>query len=387
MPGPNKLSLTTLMLFMSVSLYGCDADPTSDEQVEEPPRVAIEVVQPQSVTFSDTLPGRVSALREAEIRPQVSGIIQHRFFEQGAEIKKGSPLFQIDQAPFKADVDSAKASLLRVQASWEKAKQQTALLRPLVQSQAVSRQSFDDAVSDEKQAAADVAQARATLTRRQLDLSFARVDAPIAGRIDQALTTEGAYVTPGDSTPLAKIYQTDPIYVDVRQPADSYDSVQKQLEIHKKQSRDMPVQVIKANGEEYEHNGKLLFSGISVDPGTGEVLIRAQISNPERVLLPGMFVRVKIPRLQFDDAIMVPQQSVVHENGETLLWVVNDQQQAKLVEVEVAEISHGQYRIAKGISPGTRVVVQGMDRLSEDTKVVAVMSNSSSENDTMAKGN
>jgi multidrug efflux system membrane fusion protein len=336
------------------------------------PQVVVTVVEPQSIAISDTLPGRVTALRVAEIRPQVSGIIQRRLFEQGGEIKQGTPLYQINPAPFKADVDSAQAALQRAQAGWEKARQQTSRLRALMQTLAVSRQSFDDALSAEKQAAADVAQAQATLERKQLDLGFATVEAPIAGRIDQTLVSEGAYVTASDTTPLARIYQIDPIYIDVRQPADVYDALRAQFSAHNPRAA-LPVTVLRGSGAAYTQQGKVLFSGITVDSGTGEVMLRVEVPNPERVLLPGMFVRVQIPRQQMDNALLVPQQAVVRENGKPALWVVDEQQQVKLIDIDVADITHGHYRISRGLSAGMRVVTQGMEKLSEGLKVAAVL--------------
>lgn len=365
------LTLTGWLFVSAILLSGCD-HPTSEPPAAAVPQVAVTVVQPQSLAISETLPGRVTALRVAEIRPQVSGIIQRRLFEQGAEIKPGTPLYQINPAPFKADVESAQAALLRAQAVWEKARQQTTRLRPLMKSEAVSRQSFDDALSAEKQASADVAQARATLARKQLDLSFATVDAPIAGRIDQTLASEGAYVTASDTTPLARIYQTDPIYIDVRQPAEVYDALRAQFS-GQNPTTALPVTVLRASGAAYVQQGKVLFSGIAVDSGTGEVMLRVQVPNPDRILLPGMFVRVQIPRQHVDDALLVPQQAVVRENGKPALWVVDDQQRVKRIEVDVADILQGHYRITRGLSPGMRVVIQGMDKLSDGVKVAAVL--------------
>jgi multidrug efflux system membrane fusion protein len=367
----NTLTQPGWLLAISILLAGCD-DPTSPSPPVATPQVVVTVIQPQSIAISDTLPGRVNALRVAEIRPQVSGIIQRRLFEQGAEIKQGTPLYQINPAPFKADVDSAQAALQRAQAVWEKARQQTSRLRSLIQTQAVSRQSFDDALSAEKQSAADVAQARATLTRKQLDLSFATVDAPIAGRIDQTLASEGAYVTASDTSPLARIYQTDPIYIDVRQPAEVYDALREQFSVQNPNAA-LPVTVLRASGAAYMQQGKVLFSGIAVDSGTGEVMLRVEVPNPDRVLLPGMFVRVQIPRQHIDDALLVPQQAVVRENGKTALWVVDEQQQVKLINVDVADITRGHYRITRGLSAGMRVVIQGMDKLSDGLKVAALM--------------
>lgn len=380
--------LFPLLLFlvaMISTLTGCDGE-TVSEAVAPAPQVAIEVIQPQILSVNETLPGRVNALHTAEIRPQVSGIIQRRLFEQGAEIKKGTPLFQINTAPFEAEVASAQAGLLRAQAANDKARQQAARLRSLKNTGAVSLQSFDEAIANARQAAADVAQASAALRRKELDLSFATVEAPISGRIDQALVSEGAYVTSSDSTPLARIYQTDPIYVDVHQPAGVYHQLRQQATSQLHAAAGVPVKVLLPDGSVYNQPGKILFSGMNVDTTTGDVMVRIEVSNPDRELLPGMFVRVEIPRQHYDNALMVPQQAISRQEGNTVLWVVDDQQQARQIKVRVGELIHGAYRIDEGLYAGSRVVVQGMDKLVNGTKVAAVISAAGPANLTMNAG-
>lgn len=378
-------SLPLLLVTLIAALTGCDEKAMTETEAPAP-QVAIKVIQPQVLSVSETLPGRVNALHTAEIRPQVSGIIQRRLFEQGAEIKKGTPLFQINAAPFEAEVASAQASLLSARAANDKAQQQAARLRSLIKTGAVSRQSFDEAIANARQAAADVAQASAVLRRRELDLSFATVEAPISGRIDQALVSEGAYVTASDSTPLARIYQTDPIYVDVHQPAEVYHQLRQQAVSQQDSAAGVPVKILLPGGAVYQQPGRILFSGMSVDTATGEVMVRIQVSNPNRELLPGMFVRVEIPRQHYEDALMVPQQAVSHQEGRAVLWVVDDRQQARQISVRVGELTHGAYRIADGLPAGSRVVVQGMDKISNGTKVAAVISTASPATLTMKAG-
>lgn len=369
-----NFSLLLFVVAISAALAGCD-DGVNTNNEPDAPQVAIEVVRPQILSVHETLPGRVNALRTAEIRPQVSGIIQHRLFEQGAEVKKGSPLFQINAAPFDAEVASAHAGLQRAQAANDKAQQQAARLRPLVKSEAISRQSYDDAVANARQAEADVAQASATLRRRQLDLSFATVEAPISGRIDQTLVSEGAYVTASDTTPLARIYQTDPIYVDTYQPAEVYNALRKQVANQQGSTNGLPVQVFLPDGTVYKQPGRILFSGIAVDTGTGNVMVRIEVSNSDRELLPGMFVRVKIPRQHYEDALMVPQQAVSRQEGKPVLWVVDEQHKARQINVGVGELADGKYRITGGLPAGSRVVVRGMEKLGNGVTVAAVVSN------------
>jgi len=327
-------------------------------------------VDSSKVDITEDLPGRVEALRVAEIRPQVSGIVEQRLFAQGREVRSGQPLFQINPAPFIANRDTAAAALQRAEAALARARLQAQRLTLLVESDAISRQVFDDAISQRDQAAADVAQARATLARSQLDLKYATVEAPISGRIDQALVTEGALVSSSDSSPMARIQQIDKVYVDVRRPAASLEALQQALG---QQGTDagngLPVTILRGNGEAYESNGKILFSGVNVDAGTGDVLLRVQVENPKRHLLPGMFVRARVPLAHYDDALTVPQQAVVRSAGKSHVWTVDTQNLAHLTPVELGELADRKYRIVNGLTEGQRVVVEGMERLADGASV------------------
>lgn len=320
--------------------------------------------------LTEGLPGRVAAVRVAEIRAQVSGIVQHRLFEQGAEIRAGQALFQINPAPFKADADMAAAALQRAEAALDRARVQAERLQSLVEADAVSRQVYDDAVSQRDQAAADVAQARATFARRQLDLKFATVDAPIAGRIDQALVTEGALVASSDTQPMARIQQIDQVYVDVRQPAASLESFRAAFAARKARGGEgLPVAILRSNGEPYDVTGRILFSGINVDAGTGDVLLRVLVDNTRRQLLPGMFVRARVPLASYPDALMVPQQAVTRVGNQASVWTIDAQNQARVAPVELGELVNRHYRIRAGLSAGQKIVIEGLDRLSEGLAV------------------
>lgn len=239
----------------------------------------------------------------------------------------------------------------------------------------MSRQVYDDAVSQRDQAAADVAQSRATLARRQLDLEFATVDAPIGGRIDQTLVTEGALVGTNDSNPLARIQQIDQVYVDVRQPASALEALREALAPRHAAdngsgSDGLPASILRSNGEPYPQAGRILFSGINVDAGTGDVLLRILVDNPDRLLLPGMFVRARVPRGQPADALLVPQQAVSRAGDRAGVWVVDAQGQAQRVPVELGELVGRDYLIRSGLQAGQRVVVEGSDRLTDGAQVV-----------------
>ncbi|WP_198087816.1 efflux RND transporter periplasmic adaptor subunit [Variovorax sp. E3] len=362
---PQKWSL---LFFASVLLAGC-GEPAREIEAA-PSQVSFVTLAETPVDVTDELPGRVAAVRTAEIRAQVSGIVQKRLFEQGAEIKAGQPLFQINPAPFKADADVAAAALKRAEAARDRASTQAARLRPLLDAEAVSRQVYDDAIAQRDQAAADVAQAKATLARRQLDLKFATVDAPISGRIDQALVTEGALVGTSDTNPLARVQQIDQVYVDVRQPASALDALREVFATKKPGgTQGLPAVILRSNGEAYAGSGRILFSGVNVDVGTGDVLLRILMDNPQRQLLPGMFVRARVPRGSYPAALLVPQQAVTHAANETKVWVLDDGNKAHPVSVQLGELVGRQYRVRDGLRPGQKIVVEGMERLADGAVV------------------
>ncbi|MFM5011588.1 efflux RND transporter periplasmic adaptor subunit [Aeromonas veronii] len=356
-----------LAVIAAFGLAGCDVAP-QEQEAPALPQVSVLTLTGRELVISEDLPARVAALRSADIRAQISGIVQRRLFEQGAEISAGTVLFQINPAPFKADVDSAAAALQRAEAVLARARIQIERLRPLLRTDAISRQTYDDAVSQRDQAAADVAQARATLARHQLNLQFASVEAPIAGRIDQALVSEGALVSPTDTTPMARIQQIDQVYVDVRQPTSVLESLRQQAG---STAPELAVEILGSNGTPLGMQGHILFSGIEVDAGTGDVLLRVLVDNPERRLLPGLYVQARIPRARYANALTVPQQAVVRTSGQTSVWVVDGQEQAQLVPVNTAELVNNQYRIASGLSAGQQVVIEGIDRLTPGVQVTA----------------
>lgn len=350
-------------------LAGCEPSQTAEEGMP-PARVTVMTLAPTELVVDEDLPGRVAALRTAEIRPQVSGILQRTLFSQGAEIQAGTALFQINPAPFKAEVETAAAALQRARAVLDRARIQAERLAPLVRAEAVSRQVYDDAVSQREQAAADVAQAQAVLARRQLDLRFATVEAPISGRIDQTLVSEGALVTSTDASPMATLQQIDQVYVDVRQSAASLERLREALEARGGPGDGgLPVQILGSSGKPYGLHARILFSGINVDAGTGDVLLRVLVDNPERRLLPGMFVRARVVRAHYPAALAVPQQAVVRAGEAASVWVIDEQQQAKRIAVELGELVDRRYRIAAGLGAGQRVVVEGIERLEEGAAV------------------
>ena len=318
-------------------LTACDQSQSSKELLVSTPLVSAVSLTPEALTVRDTLSGRVAPVRIAEIRAQIGGIVQEKLFDQGSDVKAGQPLYQINPAPFLAEVDSATAALKRAELSLAHSQKQIVRLNSLLNSNSISRQVYDDEVFKRDQALAEVAQARATLARRKLDLTFATVEAPISGRIDQTLVSEGALVSSTDSSPMARIQQIDQVYLDLRRPASSLESLQKALT--KQGVEDgLLISVLRSNGEPYDLKGYIVFSGISVDAGTGDVLLRVLIDNSGQQLLPGMFVQAKVDRSYYDKALMLPQQAIVRFEGQSQVWVIDENSQVRLIPVELGEL-------------------------------------------------
>ncbi|MET4170276.1 multidrug efflux system membrane fusion protein [Bradyrhizobium sp. LA6.1] len=366
-----------LFLFLNaLCLAGCDKDKhDGSAQVGAPPAlVTVLSVKPETVTLVDELPGRVAAFRTAEIRPQVGGILEKRLFDQGSEVAAGQALFQINSDVFKADVDSAAAALQRVEAGLVRSQGKFDRAKQLVTSYAISREAYDDAAADVAQAKANVAEAQASLQRRQLDLAFATVRAPIAGRTGQALVSEGALASVSSTNALATIQQIDKVYVDVRQPATQIDAIREAAQSGQlDDASQVPVAIFAASGKAYRVTGRALFSDISVDRGTGNVTVRVEVQNPDRILLPGMYVRARMPRGVRHNALLVPQEAVVRDaDGKPQLVIVDDRKRAARRVVGLGEIVDRRYIVTSGLQAGETVVVQGQERAKNDAVVEAV---------------
>lgn len=350
-----------LVMAAALALSACSGD--APPPAPPPPDVSVVKVAPSPMAVADELPGRVVAFRVAEIRPQVSGVIQRRLFEQGSEVRAGQALFQINPAPFAADTNSAAATVQRAQAALARASLQERRLAPLVKADAVSGQDYDDAVAARDQAAADLAMSRAELARRRVDLGFATVRSPISGRIDQAVFTEGALASMTGEQPLATVQQIDRVYVDVRQPA-------ARLEMLREAARagtadqGAPVDILAGDGRALPVKGRLLFSGISVDPSTGEVIARVEVPNQDRALLPGMFVRARLPRLAIPNALTVPEQAVQRDPaGKASVSVVGKDGKVAPRPIQTGDTRDGKVIVTGGLNPGETVIVEGQDRV------------------------
>ncbi|MET0268478.1 MAG: efflux RND transporter periplasmic adaptor subunit [Duganella sp.] len=365
----HRPALTVPALAFSMLLAACSGKQQPEGAPAPLPAVTVTELVAAPVTLHDDLPGRVAALRSADIRPQVGGIVQRRLFEQGAQVKAGQALFQLNPAPFKAELDNAAAALQHAEAVLERTGRQAERLQALIDADAISRQSFDDAVSERELAAASVAQARATLERRRLDLAFATVQAPISGRIGQELVSEGALVGQGDSAPMARIQQIDQVYVDVRQPA----SMLARLRSGPASADGaIAVNILAADGTPYPARARLLFSDISIDAGTGDASVRILVENPDHALLPGMFVRARIARSAPGTALLAPQQAVQRgADGRALAWTLDKSNKASQRTLEVGPVIGHRYVVHSGLRAGDRLVVEGQERLQEGQQVTA----------------
>ena len=357
---PRHFLAAPLLLTSLLAACGDTGQPAS--QTAPVPEVKVEVVKSQHVVLKSTLPGRVQALRTAEVRARVEGIIQKRLFTEGSEVKAGDLLFQIDPATLQANLDTAKASQARAEAMLTQAVLKQKRLQSLLQRKAVSPQEYDEALAQAKQSEADVASAKAAVARARIDLDYASVRAPITGRIGRALVTEGALVGKGEATHLATIEQLDPLYVNFTQSAAEVSRYQRRHASGQLDAEATRVEVLLEDGSRYDHDGKLLFSEMTVDPGTGEVLLRAEVPNPERQLLPGLFVRVEVEQAVYPQAFTVSQRALLRTPaGEMVLSVLPDGKVAPL-PVKVGTAWGNRWIITSGLVGGEQVIVEGLQK-------------------------
>ncbi|XXY44906.1 efflux RND transporter periplasmic adaptor subunit [Sorangium sp. So ce269] len=344
---------------------------TPDAPPPPPPtEVAVLEVKPEPVTLRDDLPGRIEPFRMAQVRARVPGVVLKRTFQQGSEVKEGQTLFQIDPGPFKAAAESARAAIAKGQASLAQAEAQAKRAGALVEEGLMSREQYDNAIAAQAVARADLAQARAAQAQALLNLGYATVTAPISGRIGGELVTEGALVGQNEATPLAVIQQIDTVYVDIKQPVSQLTRLRRAATGG---SGEAPVTLVLDDGTEYPEKGALLFSDISVDPGTGEVTLRAAFPNPDRLLLPGMFARVKLARRVDPAALMVPQQAVGRDTGgKATVVVVQPDGKAVVRPIQTGGVDRDRYIVTEGLAPGDRVVVEGQQKIAPGAEVRAV---------------
>lgn len=351
---------TALALALTLSacrLGGPDAGPP-----QGPPEVGVVTLQAENVALSAELPGRTTPYLIAEVRPQVSGILLTRLFEEGSEVQAGQPLYQIDPAPYRATLTRAEAALEQAKLLFERYER-------LVQSKAISQQDYDDARSQYRQVQAAAETAR-------IDVGYTRITAPISGRIGRSSVTQGALLTASQTTALATVQQLDPIYVDIVQPSTAILKLKENLASGRLKSAgdgQAEVQLQLENGQPYPHAGKLQFSEVSVDEGTGAVTLRAVLPNPDGLLLPGMFVRAQLQEGVRDQALLVPQRGITRNpTGQATALVVGADNKAELREVTVERTVGDRWLVGAGLKPGDRVIVDGLQNVQPGAPVKAV---------------
>lgn len=341
-----------------------------------PPEVGVVTVQPGDIGLVTELPGRLEASRVAQVRARAAGILQKRLFNEGSDVRAGQPLFSIDAGPYAAAYQSAEAVLARAQANQAQAAGVAERYKPLVEANAISRQEYAAAVSAQKSADADVAAARAAVQTAKINLGYASVTAPISGRIGRALVTEGALVGQGEATPLAVVQQINPMYVNFTQSAAETMALRKALETGKLKravgAEAASVRIVLEDGTEYARPGKLLFSDLSVDPSTGQVTLRAEVPNPGGMLLPGLYVKVRLEQAQAGNAMLIPQQAVTRtEQGDSVMVVGADGKVARRT-VKLSGAQAGSWVVIDGLKAGEQVMVDGFQKLRGDAPVKAV---------------
>jgi membrane fusion protein (multidrug efflux system) len=328
--------------------------------------VSTVTVKPESAEIFVELPGRVSSLKNAEIRARVTGIVQAINFQQGSEVKQGQLLFTIDPAPYVAQRDQAAAALKRAQADLRAAQLLANRYSKLVKANAVSRQEYDNATAQAGQAKAAVAQAEAALQAAEIDLGYTKVTSPIDGRIGKSYVTEGALVNATQGTLLADVQYLDSVYVDITRSTRELAMLRKAVAdgtLSVSSDGAARVKILLEDGTEYGQEGKLLFSGVTVDPTTGQVALRAEVNNPNQILLPGMYVRVRLQQGTDNKALMVPEQAVQRSSdGLSTLMVVKDGKVAP-VAVTVGPLVDGRFIIYSGLNDGDIVIVEGFQKI------------------------
>ena len=356
-----KPAVTALVSAVALAtlLSGCKKEAAAP--VAQAPQVGVVTLQPQAYTLTTELPGRTTAYRVAEVRPQVNGIILKRLFTEGSEVKLGQQLYQIDPSVYESTLASAQANLQSTRALAERYKQ-------LVAEQAVSRQEYDDAQAKRLQA-------EATLKSAQIDLRYTKVLAPISGRIGRSSVTEGALVNNGQADAMAVIQQLDPIYVDVTQSSVELLTLRRELEsgqLEKVGSNAAKVQLTLEDGSSYAHAGRLEFSEVSVDPTTGSVTLSAVFPNPEHNLLPGMFVHAQLKAGVKNAAILAPQQGVTRDlKGAPTALVVNQDNKVELRQLKANRTVGNQWLIEEGLNPGDRLITEGLQFVKPGIEVKA----------------
>jgi membrane fusion protein, multidrug efflux system len=368
--------MTTLVMVIGLTASACETR-TTGEAAKPRATVGVVLVRTQNVALTTELPGRTSSCEVAEVRPQVSGLVTKRLFTEGTDVEAGEVLFHIDPATYQAAYSRAKAELARAEANITTLHLREQRYRELVEIKAISQQEFDDTRAALMQAEAEIQVAQAALETARINLGYTRVKAPISGRIGRSAVTTGALVTASQPAALATIHQLDPIYVDVTQSTTEVLELKRKLasgQLKNGGADAAKVRLLLEAGEPYAHQGTFSFSDVSVDQSTGSIVLRTVFPNPEQLLLPGMFVRAQVAEGVAEQTILVPQQGVGRNpKGEAVALVVDGNGTVEQRKLTVDRALGDQWLVSTGLSPGDRLIVEGVQKVRPGAEVNVVL--------------
>ncbi|NHB58929.1 efflux RND transporter periplasmic adaptor subunit [Acinetobacter shaoyimingii] len=371
-------ALTACALATSIALVGCSKDPKGAEQAAAaqqmpPTEVGVIAAQPQSVEQTVELTGRTSAYQISEVRPQANGVVLKRLFVEGSYVREGQPLFEIDSSIYRANLDSAKAEVLRAKANLNTLQIKLKRYAQLVGINAVSKQEYDDLVGQVNLAKAEVSAGEASVKNAQINLGYSTVRAPISGQSSRSSFTPGALVTASQAEPLVTIRQLDPIYVDINQSSSELIRLRQQLSKGSiDRSNNTKVRLKLEDGSYYNIQGDLAFSDAGVNPDTGTVTLRAVFANPNHLLLPGMFTNAEIVQGVIPNAFLIPQVAITRTpTGQATLMIVNAKGAVEVRPVETAGVKDTNWIVTKGLQAGDKVIVDGVAKVKPEQQVVA----------------
>ncbi|HKS34120.1 MAG TPA: multidrug efflux RND transporter periplasmic adaptor subunit AcrA [Enterobacteriaceae bacterium] len=362
-----------LLLSGGLALTGCD-DNQAQQGGQQMPEVGIVTLKAEPLQITTELPGRTSAYRIAEVRPQVSGIILKRHFTEGSDVEAGVSLYQIDPATYQAAYESAKGDLAKAQAAASIAQLTLKRYQKLLGTQYISQQDYDTAQADALQANASVVAAKAAVETARINLAYTKVTSPISGRIGKSSVTEGALVQSGQATALATVQQLDPLYVDVTQSSNDYLRLKQELAngTLKQENGKAKVELVTNDGSKYPQTGTLEFSDVTVDQTTGSITLRAVFPNPDNTLLPGMFVRAKLEEGVNPNAMLVPQQGVSRTpRGDATVMLVGEGDKVEVRPITATQAIGDKWLVTDGLKTGDRVIVTGLQKVRPGAQVKA----------------
>lgn len=373
----SRAALPAALIASTLALAACSSKDAAPAQAAPTP-VTVVTLKSEPVTLTRELAGRAEASQQAEVRPQVGGIVERLLFTEGGSVRAGQPLYQLDQTAYRADAGSAQAAVARAQTALTNARQKAERTAELARTQMVSRQDNDNAQAALRQAQAELRAAQAGLQGANVPLGFTRVSAPISGRIGRSSVTRGALVTASQATPLAVIQTLDPMYVEVSQSSAELLQLRREIAAGSLQGTDeVPVNITLEDGSAYPQQGKLSFAEAMVDPATGAVALRVVVPNPDQLLLPGMFVRATIANARRQDAILAPQQGITRNaKGDATAMVVGADGKVAQREVVVSRAIGNKWLVESGLKAGDKLIIEGLQKIAPGAPVNATEASS-----------